>query len=142
MYLQDWAGEVAATSANRLYKHIKHNLTFETYLSINNKSLRIAISKVRLSSHLFNIERGRWGHRKLPIENRICSHCNVIEDEYHCLIVCPRYVNERKGCVPEYLLIRPSMFAFIKYLKSECETEYRKLGLLCMRVMKEHRVYI
>ena len=142
MYLQQWAGHTTETSTNRLYRHIKDSFCFENYLNINNKSLRVSITKIRLSSHLFNIERGRWGNVRVPVVNRVCSNCNVIEDEYHCLIECPRYVSERRGCVPERLRKRPSMYEFIKYLKGESEADYRTLGLLCMRVMKKHRMYI
>ena len=92
--------------------------------------------------HLFYTERGRWGNSRIPVVNRVCSSCNVIEDEYHVLIECPRYVNERKGSMPEQLRKKPSMYEFIKYLKCENETEYRKLGLLCSRIMKGHRMYV
>ncbi len=27
------------------------------------------------------------------IKDRVCSLCNVIEDEFHCRIECPRYDN-------------------------------------------------
>ena len=61
MYLQEWNTSVSNTTDNRLFKQIKHVFGYESYLNINNKSVRIALSRVRLSSHLFMIERGRWG---------------------------------------------------------------------------------
>ena len=70
--------------------------------------------KLRLSSHLFLVERGRWGRNRIEYKDRLCTMCNTIEDEFHCLIECPNYIKERKGCLPEILIRRPSMFEFIK----------------------------
>ena len=142
MFLQEWNAEVALTSTSRLYKHIKDNFGFESYLNLCKKSHRIAITKIRLSSHLFYIERGRWGVRKVERGERKCIACSVIEDEYHCLLECPRYVNERKYCVPEKLRKRPSMFEFVNFLKSENEQTQRMLGVLCFRVQLKHKTFL
>ena len=54
IFLQEWLAQVSETSSARLYKHIiRDKFQFESYLNLCNKSLRIAITKVRLSSHLF-----------------------------------------------------------------------------------------
>ena len=63
---------------------------------MNNRSLRVALSRIRLSSHLFMIERGRWGKNRLRLNERKCTLCGVLEDEFHCLFVCPRFNNERE----------------------------------------------
>ena len=60
IYKQEWYTSVQGTSNNRLYKYLKDELSFEKYLNIPNQFLRVSISKIRLSSHLFHIERGRW----------------------------------------------------------------------------------
>ena len=135
-------GAVADSSENRLYKHIKDSFTFEQYLDMPYKSLRVAISKLRLSSHLFLIERGRWGNRRLTLPERKCTLCGVIEDEFHCLIECPRYMNARRGCVPDRLKRRASMFDFVNFIKCQNVLEFKKLGLLCLKVMKEHKRYV
>ena len=126
VFVQEWSGNVEETSQHRLYKFIKQKFCFETYLNVRNRDLRIHISKLRLSSHLFMIERGRWGNRRLNIENRLCSLCNVLEDEYHCLIECPRFVTERKGLLPMSLKTRPSMFGFINFIR--CDEMNTMLG--------------
>ena len=133
VYKQEWRMQVNETSENRLYKHVKDDFSFSPYLCIVNKDIRKHISKLRLSSHLFLIERGRWGNRRAPVENRLCELCEVREDEYHCLIECPRFVKERKGLLPEQLKNRPSMFKFVNFVKSE--DKCFMLGQLCMLVM-------
>ena len=95
------------------------------------------ISKVRLSSHFFLVERGRWGTKKLKLEERKCEICDVLEDEYHCLIECVRFERERRGLLPPTLVNGPSMFEFVKFFrkKENCS----KLGQLCRNILKEYR---
>ena len=50
---------------------------------------RRALTKLRLSSHRLLIERGRW--LKIKQENRLCTECHVLEDEYHVVCICLRY---------------------------------------------------
>ena len=50
------------------------------------------MSKLRLSSHTLEIERGRY--TKVPAEERFCAYCkqmgqNTVEDENHFLLKCP-----------------------------------------------------
>lgn len=130
------------TSNHRLYKHIKESFGYEKYLNVCPMSLRIPLTKLRLSSHLFNVERGRWGSRKCNVNERKCRLCDVVEDEYHCIIECPMYVKERRGCMPACLRNGPSMMKFIVFLKSEKWTDCIHAGLLCKRVMNEHKKYI
>ena len=65
VYLQEWRAEVDETSNLRLYNHVKLDFAFESYLCMYNSSLRVSITRLRLSSHLFLIERGRWGRNRL-----------------------------------------------------------------------------
>ena len=100
MFLQEWNGEVSLTSNLRLYKHIKVDFKPERYLSVCSKAIRTATTKIRLSSHAFSIETGRWGREKVEPAERKCTLCGIIEDEYHCLVECPRHIQERKGICP------------------------------------------
>ena len=61
IYLQGWWENVEKTSSGRLFRYIKTDFVYEPYLDILDRNLRIALTKVRLSSHAFNIERERWG---------------------------------------------------------------------------------
>ena len=139
IYLQEWNSDVNSTSDFRLYKKIKHKFKFENYLHMDNKLFRIAITKVILSSHLFNIERGRWAKPKIEANDHKCNHCNVLEDEYHCLIECPRFTNVRRSCLPTRLKDTPSMFEFVNFMKCLNEDMYNKTGLLCFKVMKDYK---
>ena len=106
---------------------------------MDNTLFRVAITKIRLSSHVFNIERGRWVRPKIDAFDRKCDVCNTIEDEYHCLIECPRFVEVRKKCLPLNLRNNPSMFEFVKFIGCLDEDLFNKVGLLCYKVMKDYK---
>ena len=139
MYLQEWSANISLTSKNRIFPNIKTRFCFEPYLDMNNSCLRVAVSRIRLSSHMFLIERGRWGKKRIDIEMRKCTVCNVLEDEFHVLIECPKYKNQRRNCLPDNLKVKPSMFSFINYIKSEDMVVQKQLALLCYRIQKEYR---
>ena len=107
MYLQFWVSQVNLTSDNRLYKHIKIHFSFDSYLYINNRALRTSLTKIRLSSHTFLIERGRWGPNSVDVNDRKCTVCNLVESEYHCLIECVKFNNERCGLLTNELIANP-----------------------------------
>ena len=139
-FLQEWLGKVDTTSNGRIFKHLKHTFSYEPYLDMPNKYYRMAITKIRLSSHLFFVERGRWTN--IARVDRKCECCHVIEDEFHVLIECPRFINERKRYLPNVLRKKPSMFEFLKLMNCTTDNECRTLGKLCANIQKEHRKFI
>ena len=55
---------------------------------IKEQRYRIALSRLRTSSHTLEIERGRHDRPKKPIEARLCSTCSLVEDEQHFVCAC------------------------------------------------------
>ena len=139
IYLQFWISEVNLTSDNRLYKHVKNQFVFETYLRLNDRALRTSLTKIRLSSHLFYIERGRWESNMLDVKNRKCIICNKVEDEFHCLVECPKFNNERRGLLTSDLENNPCFYWFVKYFQTSDLKIQRKLALLCYKIQKEYK---
>ena len=57
----------------RTYKKFKIVTGFEKYLdNLKNQKQRKLFTKFRLSSHDLEIERGRYGTKSLPVNERIC----------------------------------------------------------------------
>ena len=81
------------------------------------------------------------GGNRVNRGNRLCTQCSVVECEYHCLVQCPRYVNEREGILPARLRERPCMYEFLRFLMDESEANVRNLACLCLAVQIEHRKY-
>ena len=71
------------------YCTFKTQIMMENYL-LNVKGLktRIAVSKFRLSDHRLEIETGRYHRPKKKVNDRLCSVCNAVESEMHCLMTC------------------------------------------------------
>ena len=66
-----------------------HQLYIET---VKVTRFRVALRKLRVSSHRLEIEVGRWTRpNRTPIEQRKCRRCNTVEDEFHFLLECKSY---------------------------------------------------
>jgi hypothetical protein len=88
----------------------KYDLEFEKYLNcVNINKYRVQLTQFRLSSHCLEIKIGR--HNGVPRENRLCQQCNmhVIENEFHFLLVCPKYHNLRKKNLKPYFCRLPTL---------------------------------
>ena len=84
------------TTKNRLYSTIKISFQMEPYLrQIQNVKHRVALTRLRCSSHHLAIETGRWRKPPVPTEERRCQLCRIVEDEYHLVVQCARYSNPR-----------------------------------------------
>jgi hypothetical protein len=99
----------------RSYVNFKTVFKLESYLYvIKDFKLRKCMSKLRLSSHSLNIERGRHTKPKTPLEDRLCTVCDKseVEDEFHFLLKCPLYNIERACLLKVIFEAEPSMQCF------------------------------
>ena len=133
IYFQNNNAEINNVSNSRLYKHINVQCVNNSYLeSIKEKYIRIALTKLRLGSHNFMIERGRW--MKLEIIDRQCLVCGKLDDEYHVITECMLFANWRSIFLPKWLYNKPSMYKLISFLDSVKYDDARKLGIFCHKV--------
>ena len=96
-YMASWKQSISDIEVHpilRTYYLFKDDFCLESYLiNINDYVVRKCLSKLRMSSHSLEIEIGRHKNPKVPVDQRICNKCvlNVIEDEFHFLVICPKY---------------------------------------------------
>ena len=45
------------------------------------RKYKIDLCRFRISAHSLIIETGR--HQNIPSENRLCTNCRIVENEYH-----------------------------------------------------------
>ena len=67
------------------------SFNFQYYLdNLNAKSFRVAVSRLRVSSHRLEVEKGRCKTPPVPYNNRLCNTCicQVLDDEFHFLFEC------------------------------------------------------
>ena len=134
-FWQDNNSSIAHLSNHRLYRHLGDNPSF--YLKfLPNNHIRKAITKLRLGSHHFMVERGRWTN--LEFVDRICFDCNEIEDEYHVVICSKKYDDLRRKHLPTALYTKPSMFKFVAFLNKEDTEILKKIGVFLYYVFKRY----
>ena len=95
--IQEWSSKLNDSGKARHYKYIMPNFGLACYIMFDIPlKFRIALSKLRCSTHNLLVETGRHGN--IAYENRICKLCNLakIEDEYHFIMECPFYTEFRK----------------------------------------------
>ena len=98
-FVEGWRSRLRNSNRHpklELYKELKSDFHFEPYLDLVREfKYRNALTKIRSSSHLLEIERGRHTKPKTPRNNRLCLNCKTIEDERHFVMECPLYREER-----------------------------------------------
>ena len=81
----------------KTYSTFKFTFDMENYVKSTNRQLRRNFSKLIISAHHLDIEIGRYTRPITPRSERICKSCtlNVIGDEKHFLLSCPKFDKER-----------------------------------------------
>lgn len=128
-YYQTWYSSLDNLPKLSTYRTFKHTIGMEKYLnSITNDNHRIALTRIRCSAHKLAIEEGRF--RNIERNNRKCLFCNmnVVEDEYHFILVCPCFRDIRKTCLPNYFCHWPTKQKFINLLSSSKTKLINKLA--------------
>ena len=75
----------------KYYCHLNLSSKSAIYDSMLSDYYRVIISRWRLSNHRLNIETGRYTRPITERKNRVCTLCDVVEDEQHVVYDCPRY---------------------------------------------------
>ena len=118
-YVQQCFSKIGFSSKLCLYYSYKDSFVLEDYLThVNNDKYRQALCKLRCSDHKLSIEIGR--HNNIPRDGRLCQFCNmnVVEDEYHFLLVCPKYSILRNEIFPRYCCRWPTKHKFVQLMGS------------------------
>lgn len=97
VFIQNWFSEINNSTRARTYV-IFADFKFQKYLNcINIEKFRIALSRLRVSSHRLEIETGRWNKPSaIPFDDRKCKNCFILEDELHFILKCSLYNELRK----------------------------------------------
>lgn len=85
------------SSKLQFYKGVSHDYSLQPYLLLTQEH-RQAMSKLRISAHDLEIEKGRY--TGTPREERLCRNCGVVEDELHFLDSCTMYAHLRQQLLP------------------------------------------
>ena len=95
-FKESWLNDVNTMPKLRTYKLLKTSFGTENYVASNiNRDSKSTICRFRNGTFPLRIELGRY--RKQPLNERLCTKCNnaQIESEFHFLMDCPLYDDER-----------------------------------------------
>ncbi len=123
-YTQHWLTFLDTSNKAIYYRGLKLTTSYEPYLD-KPRLVRAIIARFRCSSHDLLVETGRWTRPKMPYEDRKCAFCNmnVIEDEYHFVLVCPAYTNLRSMYIERRYWSNPNVQKFISLFTNTTHSE-------------------
>ena len=112
MYVQNWKQTLEESNKCCLYKYFKTEFIRERYINQLPDTYVLTLFQFRCGNHKLQIEMGR--RMGVCRENRICKECNLnmIGDEFHFVLECPKYSTIREQYVPKRYIFRPSVFKF------------------------------
>ena len=142
-FVQNWHSRLEESSRAVFYRSIA-SFQFQPYLNVLNVTkISHALSKLRVSSHRLQIEAGRWVRpRRIPVNERKCTICQVVEDEFHFLIECPLYTELRRKYIPNYYYRRPSMLKLVELINTHNSRLLKKLGSFIYHAFKTRNEHL
>ncbi|KAL4240483.1 hypothetical protein ACF0H5_001275 [Mactra antiquata] len=142
LFIQGWHGRIGESSRASFYKHFS-SFKFQPYLDICQiPKFRYQLTRLRVSSHSLYVESGRWVKpNPIPFNERICSACNKLEDEYHFILECSLYNDIRDRYIPRYYINRPSMFKFITLITNENPKVIKMLSTFILKAFNYRSNY-
>ena len=120
LFIENILSNITINPKLRTYCLFKTDYIKEAYLfHVHNRQFFTAISRFRTSSHSLKIETGRHTIPYTPIENRLCSFCNLnsIDDEMHMLLNCTFHKIERAN------LFKSKQHFFLQSVSELCDKD-------------------
>ena len=106
----------------------KESFEYKRYLEVLNSKERNVLSRFRCCGHNLMIEKGR--HLNIHRSLRLCQFCNsnVIEDEYHFLLVCPFDRDLRRKFFKSYYFSWLNVHKFNLLMQTKSPITLKKLA--------------
>lgn len=137
-FVQNWHSRLVESRRSIFYREIVVNFAFQEYFeSINICKYRNTMSRLILSSHNLAVESGRWHKpQSIPFNDRKCSVCHILEDEYHLLLECSIYKDIRIKYINKYFWNRPNMFKLKELFTCRNDETIRKLSVFIYKAFE------
>ena len=132
---QDWHANVLDNGLCSSYRLFKQNLELENYISNYVNPFLKWLCKFRCGGSNIPVNSGRF--IQTPFDERICSLCDTrqLGDEYHYLLECSYFQNQRNLLIPNYYRVRPSVIKFTELLSSKSLKIQTNVSKLCKIIM-------
>lgn len=138
-YYQTWYASISECEKLQLYMSYKLNFEFEMYFNFNFDTALLC--KLRSGTLKLQLEVGRYDG--VLRKSRFCKCCNmnIVEDEYHFILVCPEFRFLRCKFLPKYYCSWPNIRKLKILMSAKSEKLTRQLCLFLKSAWK-HRSQI
>jgi hypothetical protein len=120
-FIQKFYENLTNSSKGTNYRIFKSDIKFEPYLNILPPNTRLTIFHYRTGNHRLPVETGRWRNCTLLYEDRKCMLCslNDVGDEFHYLLKCPFFTDERMKYIPRRFYNMTNVIKFRELMSGE-----------------------
>ena len=126
-HLQKWCTAMNESNKGRMYSTFKENINLESYLLDLKKNDYLKLLKFRTGNHHFPVETGRWSGTDISERKyQLCQLCDK-GDEFHYLMKCPFFNDQRQLYIKRYYYTRPNIVKFKELLNCTSKSQLRKL---------------
>lgn len=136
-FIQKWRSNLDNSSKSKNYSVYKDNIDLEMYFKILPKHLYLHMVHFRTANHKFPIETGRWNN--IDLNERKCNLCekNIIGDEFHYLLECPFFKNERLNYLDSSYYRKPNILKYKELLSTRKESQLTNLGIFMGIIIRQ-----
>lgn len=126
LFIQRWLENIRLTSNSNFYKIFKTTFQQSNYFSHLSTYYCKTFIRFRTRNHRFPVETGRW--RSIPFDERKCHLCEMdIGDEFHYLLVCSYFTQERQKYLKPYYYTRPNTLKLEQLINTKNVKSLRNL---------------
>ena len=118
-FVQKWNSDVQVSPKCINYRIFKTEFKIEPYITELQPRSYITLSRFRTTNNRLPIERGRW--ENVDRLQRFCNLCtgNMLGDEFHYLLECTYFTEERKKYLPKFYLRHVNILKSQKLMSTE-----------------------
>ena len=129
-FIQTWSSNINNSPKTVNYCIYKESFAFENYINKLDDKDVFTLCRFRTVNHKLPIESGRW--KNIPRENRTCNLCNSNEigDEFHYILECTYFSEERKECIDEKFCTNINTLKFKAVMNFSKQSKLKKLCTL------------
>ena len=136
-FIQQWYSSIDKNSIYSNYRMFKTLYKYEPYLTILPVILAKRLVKFRTTNNNLPVNILRF--ENTPRNERLCSKCslNDIGDEFHYILCCPHFTQQRKQCIPRYYFTRPNTIKFHQLFSTTSKKKLLQLAHFVSIIQKE-----
>jgi hypothetical protein len=136
-FTQEWQSSINNSPESILYRHLKRELCVSDYFTkINVHKYRVAFCQFICRNHRLAVITGKW-HKptSIPYTERVCLTCEVVEDEFHFILECPKHRHLRTNYIKKYYYSRPNMAKLLELFSCQNTKIIRNLSVYIQKAM-------